>query len=160
MAKQKPENKQIALNWQFRGIELVSSSVTNPSVPDLNISAFNFQIEVENRINVEEKLTSVIVKVTVTVNDPPLHLGSITTNNVFEIVNLEEIVIKKDNSITLPTPVSEMLNSIAISTTRGVMFGQFRGTFLHNAILPIIDPKSLQPNLNPLSKQELAANKK
>ena len=32
------------------------------------------------------------------------------------------------------------LNSISISTTRGMMFSAFRGTFLHNAILPLIDP--------------------
>jgi uncharacterized protein YbbC (DUF1343 family) len=37
-----------------------------------------------------------------------------------------------------------MLNSISLSTTRGAMFSTFKGTFLHGAVLPIIDPKQFQ----------------
>jgi hypothetical protein len=31
------------------------------------------------------------------------------------------------------------INSISMDTLRGIMFSKFMGTYLHNAILPIID---------------------
>jgi len=38
------------------------------------------------------------------------------------------------------------VNSIALSTTRGLLFAQFRGTPLHNTILPLIDPADFSVN--------------
>lgn len=50
----------------------------------------------------------------------------------FNIKNIAEIN-------KLPKKAFDTLNDIAISTVRGLMFSSFRGTFLHNAILPIVD---------------------
>jgi hypothetical protein len=45
-----------------------------------------------------------------------------------------------------------MLNRISISTTRGAMFSTFKGTFLHAAILPIVDPKNFKANSSKIAK--------
>ena len=50
---------------------------------------------------------------------------------------------KWTGKITMPGALAEILNSISISTTRGVMYAAFRGTFLQHAILPIVDPRQL-----------------
>ena len=42
--------------------------------------------------------------------------------------------------------VEKWLNSISLSTLRGAMFNHFKGTFLHEAILPVIDPGSFKMN--------------
>ena len=51
---------------------------------------------------------------------------------------------KQHTLVDLPQEFITLLNSIALSTTRGVMFSQFRGTVLHNAILPIIAPAKFE----------------
>jgi hypothetical protein len=61
---------------------------------------------------------------------------------IFEIPDLKEYVDPKNNIPKLPEEFLTTINSISISTVRGVMFSQFKGTFLHNAILPVVDPKS------------------
>jgi hypothetical protein len=46
------------------------------------------------------------------------------------------------NEVKLPSDIIIAMNSISISTIRGIMFSTFKGTYLHNAFLPVIDPKS------------------
>ena len=43
----------------------------------------------------------------------------------------------------LPDGLADILNSVALSTARGIMFSEFKGTLLHHAFLPIVDVKSL-----------------
>jgi hypothetical protein len=45
----------------------------------------------------------------------------------------------------LPSGLATALNSISISTTRGVLFERLRGTSLQGVVLPIIDPSAFQP---------------
>jgi hypothetical protein len=49
-----------------------------------------------------------------------------------------------ENLAEINEAFAETLNSISISTTRGVMFSELKGTILHHAFLPIIDVKALQ----------------
>lgn len=58
-----------------------------------------------------------------------------------ELETLNDYYDKETNSVFLPEPLILTLNSISISTLRGIIYSEFRGTFLQNATLPIIDPK-------------------
>ena len=42
--------------------------------------------------------------------------------------------------IDIPENFIITINSVALSTTRGLMFSLFKGTFLQGAILPLLDP--------------------
>ena len=46
---------------------------------------------------------------------------------------------------TLPQGLAMALNSISISTVRGILFERLRGTDLQHIVLPIIDPSVFQP---------------
>jgi hypothetical protein len=88
----------------------------------------------------------VIVTVEVKSEDQNYLLGSLAISCIYNIVNFDEIIkIDPSGRIDIPQPLIEILNSFSISTARGVMFTSFKGTFLHNAFLPIIDPRSFQP---------------
>jgi hypothetical protein len=64
---------------------------------------------------------------------------------IFEIANFEDVIkLEADGKVNIPQSLIETFNIISISTTRGVMFSTFKGTFLHGAVLPIIDPKQFQ----------------
>ena len=58
----------------------------------------------------------------------------------FEFENLASFVVDKE--VKLPSDIIIAINSISISTIRGIMFSTFKGTYLHNAFLPVIDPKA------------------
>jgi hypothetical protein len=62
----------------------------------------------------------------------------------FRILNFEDLPPGDDQKPTIPPPLDLMLQDIAISTARGIMYSEFRGTHLHNAILPIVLPSSLK----------------
>ena len=87
----------------------------------------------------------VIVSVEIRSEDQNHILGSLAVSCIYSIVNFDEVIkIEADGKLDIPQPLVEILNSISISTTRGVMFSAFKGTFLHNAFLPIVDPRSFQ----------------
>jgi hypothetical protein len=72
-------------------------------------------------------------------------IGSVAISCIYEIAYFGAI-IKADASgkINIPGFLAEALNSVSVSTARGVMFSTFKGTFLHHAFLPLIDSASLQ----------------
>ena len=141
------ETKQKAINAdiQLRAVELLANSINPPQSSEVNLTNFNFNINIESKVDSPNKLFFVIVNVEIKCENLKYHLGDISVSCVFNIANFEEIVkIEANGRINIPTPLFETLNSISISTTRGVMFSTFKGTFLHNAILPIVNPRAFE----------------
>ena len=134
----------ISAEIQFRSIELISSNITASLFNIENNNAFTFEIKTEIQLNQENKFIIVIISVQIFNESKDFQLGSLTTNNIFFVENYESIVTQEGNGkVSIPDTVVTSLNSISISTTRGVMWNTFKGTFLHNAILPILDPQSI-----------------
>jgi ABC-type Fe3+-citrate transport system substrate-binding protein len=105
---------------------------------------FQFGIQVEMKIHEELKSVIPVVTINIRKEEENEELASIAVSSIFEIVDFEQHIVKNDKGLyTIPQELELALRPIAISTTRGVMFSEFRGTHLHNAILPIIyfDPK-------------------
>jgi hypothetical protein len=134
----------ISAEIQFRSIELISSNMTALLFNIENNNAFTFEIKTEIQLNQENKFIIVIISVQIFNESKDFQLGSLTTNNIFFVENYESIVTQEGNGkVSIPDTVVTSLNSISISTTRGVMWNTFKGTFLHNAILPILDPQCI-----------------
>ena len=55
----------------------------------------------------------------------------------------EVVTIIEEKNFKLTEELKDVLNSISISTTRGVMFSTFKGTYLHNALLPVVDARQM-----------------
>lgn len=141
----KIEDKEFNVELQIRAIELLNSSIKLPANSNKPITNFNFNIGIESRIDAQNKLIFVIVHVEIKNDDQSIILGNLSVSCIFEIVNFVDVIkVKTNGKVDIPQKLIEMLNSISISTTRGVMFSTFRGTFLHSAVLPIIDPKQFQ----------------
>lgn len=139
-------NAQVAkAEIQFGGIEILSCSLIQQVSIATEVPQYNFNIGVESKVDEINKIVHVIVTITITNLENNNTYGSISVNNLFNVLNLEEHITKLENgTIDTPRPLADMLNSIAISTTRGVMFGAFKGTALHFAFLPIVDPSKIQ----------------
>ena len=129
---------------KLTGIELLSSSLSRPELVAKDQTAFLFGITLMHDITREKKLIFVIANVDIQSIEEKKNIGSISVSLIFEIENFEEVVtIVDEQNFKLTEALKDVLNAISISTTRGVMYSTFKGTYLHNALLPIVDPRQL-----------------
>jgi hypothetical protein len=141
----KKEKKIQGFEVQLKSIELLDGHLNCQTDANTLPAEFDFGIAIEHKMNASKKLIFVISKIEIKKHKTETVFGSITCSCIYEITNFEEVSkVGEDMKIHVPSHVIEILNSISISTVRGVMYSYFRGTFLHNVILPIIDPKQLQ----------------
>ncbi len=64
----------------------------------------------------------------------------------FEIKESKSILEKDvDGKMIIPVDMENFIKTISISTMRGIMYSEFRGTPIHNATLPIIIMDSMKP---------------
>lgn len=139
------KSKKFKIEFQIKGVEILDFGLKHSKDPVLPNTVYHFNINVQHKINPELKLVFVIVSVDVMHEDKKTLLGNINASCIFHIANFDDLKGKNDDkSIAFPQETIDMFNGIAISTTRGLMFNCFRGTFLHNAILPIVDPKGFK----------------
>lgn len=137
MSTQKNQN----IKFQQKGIEILDSAISTPEKPIAHDAVFSFDITIEQKFNIEKSLVFVICNISTTLLDKPEHqLGKIKSSCIFKVNDLSDY-FTEEKSIKLPNNFIITLNSVSISTTRGLMYSAFRGTLLHKAVLPLIDPK-------------------
>jgi hypothetical protein len=134
------------ISFRLKNVELLQSNLSAVNVSISSETLFKFNINIEHLINLNENAIAIkpIVEIFVEEHNNKTILGGLSASLVFEFENLPSFV--KDNEVKLPTEIINAINSISISTVRGIMFSTFKGTYLHNAFLPIIDPKLFNEN--------------
>lgn len=144
MTQNKPKKKQNFF-YKLIGINLLELNIEHPDKNPPKDITYNFEIHLEYRFNLDKKIVFVVTTVSISdQNNREIQIGHITTSCNFEVKNLDNYIEKDKDKVNFPTKMLYELNSISISTTRGVMFSHFRGTHLHKAHLPIVDPKSFK----------------
>jgi hypothetical protein len=134
--------KKESITFSLKAVELLDFSMNHPQKPLIDNKLFHFDIKLEHKLNNENKLLISVIYIDLFNEKRDLKLGTVVTSCVFEIANFSDFVDTVNNKINFPDDFLVTINAITISTARGVMFSQFRGTYLHNALLPILDPKS------------------
>jgi len=141
----KIKNKDHTDGLQLKSIEILNETLNLPSVPDVSLHNFSFKVGITHKADTDNKLLFVIVSVEIR-NEDQIHLlGSLAVSCIYSVTGFDDVVrVKADGNLDLPQLLVEKMNTLSISTTRGIMFSAFKGTFLHNAFLPLIDPHSFQ----------------
>ncbi|MBL7767834.1 MAG: hypothetical protein JNK20_02625 [Flavipsychrobacter sp.] len=137
--------ENINVSFSIKGIEIVRSVLNQPPQSGLNFEEFTFNIGVEQKIDETNKIILVFVNTDILSKGVDKSLASLSTLCIYHVANFEDIIKKEEGRLVLPDHFVNLLSSISISTSRGVMFTFFRGTYLHKAILPVIDPLNLKP---------------
>lgn len=129
--------------FQLRAVEL-HELVISRLAPGLQVNNFNFDIGIETNIDQNQKIVIASTRVRINADDKITELGKVHCACIFSVQNFEEVIVAKgNNTFELADSFAETINSIAISTTRGFMASELKGTILHYAFLPIIDVKTL-----------------
>ncbi len=130
---------------KLRGIELIDASLKRADHKAKELTTFQYNIRIVQDIDKLNKLVFVIVHVDIHSVQEKRDVGAIAVSHIYELAQFDEVVnILDEHNFRLPEELTDILNSISISTTRGVMFSTFKGTILHNAMLPIVNPKQLE----------------
>ncbi len=136
------EDAQIA--YRLKTIEVIEEKMVCPPSPPTQIKKFHFAINLTHKFKREEKLVFVVIEVVITSSENDFIYGSIKVANIFEVKNLDPFIEKETGAVRFSPKFENNLNAISVSTVRGIMFSRFRGTYLHQAILPIIHPSSFK----------------
>lgn len=134
--------KKIVLNFKIDNIE-INKILINPEPSLFDADKYEYRLDVEHLFNVQENIVMINVAAMVFSKRKEL-LAEVSINIFYLVENIKNFENKKEKKMEFPEDFSVALNSVSISTLRGIMFSQFRGTYLHNAILPIVNPKSLE----------------
>lgn len=125
---------------QYVAIDILERSIVVPDNMTEPPANFNFNINVNVQVNEGDSLIIPLVSITVREKEGGIQFGKIVVRNVIKVTNLNNFMIRENNINQVNGQLLKLLSETAISTTRGVMWDSFRGTFLHGAILPVIDP--------------------
>ena len=144
MSTQK-EIKEGLINFQIRAVDLINCSLQSPKAAFTDGQSFSFNVAVEQMLDHTNKCLIVITHVEITTSDDlDYKLASASVSCLFAIENYSDVVKIDKGQVSINDKIAEVLNSISFSTTRGVLSQFLKGTYLHNAILPVIDPKTIQ----------------
>ncbi|MGA2669391.1 MAG: hypothetical protein ABSF32_10845 [Ignavibacteria bacterium] len=104
-------------------------------------NSYTFEIKCNNKGYVPQNIINIetILKIFLD-SDKKIELGSIQVENVYTIDDLKNYYIEKENRLNLPSNFEATLISISIAHTRAIMHTKCAGTFLQNALLPLLNP--------------------
>ncbi len=127
--------------------------IKNIFVDEYNLTSFrSFEQEEEldftinNRFRIHEKDNFVRVEtdIRITTRTNKLLVCKLVTIIDFSVENIKELENKKTKEIILPKEFAQALNSVAISTSRGILFTYNQGTYLDKVIMPLIDTSKIR----------------
>lgn len=142
MTKKTPVN----IDFKIKSIELLSSCINVPQKQLSDAPVFYYDINLEHKLSKKNKIVIVLCSISIYSEKKEELLGQLKLSCIFQVINLDEFISKDTNQLKLPDDFITTLNSISISTSRGILFSSFRGTILHNAILPLVNPNELKIN--------------
>jgi len=135
-----------SLSFQLKAIDLLSIGLNPPSKPIGPEVTFAFNFDIEHRLNLENNIIVVICSIEILEESERISIGNLSTRFTYELKDLDDFIDGETKKVSFPDDFIFNLNTISLSTVRGIMYSNFKGTFLHNAYLPIIDTKGLKPN--------------
>lgn len=132
-----------SFSFSLAKIDLIEKSFNVLNTPNKK-DDFIFDISLTIGQHVESMECVYHMQVSITGKTSGKKIGSIGIICVFHIAKYSEYVVGLNRS--LPLPYLYILNAVVIGTMRGIMFGEFRGTILESAYLPVLDPRELKGN--------------
>jgi hypothetical protein len=137
------EYKKYLSGIELKGIELLNSSLNLPPA-QAKVNEFRYNINLESKADTRNKLYFVVVAVDVKNDDQTIVYGSLIVSCIFQLENFDQVIqFDAENKLNVSQQFIDLVNTISVSTVRGIMFSIFKGTFLHNAFLPIVDAEQL-----------------
>ncbi|HEY1017918.1 MAG TPA: hypothetical protein VGE25_02925 [Sediminibacterium sp.] len=141
--------KEKFLRIKIDGIEILDKKL-NQVKSISEDQEFRFEIKAQLSAQVEKRLAIVFSQVNIKKDDDDTILASLTIACGFSIPEIEEHFLIEKSGVKIPKEIDLMLRSMTISTMRGILFSELRGTVLHKAYLPMIAPQTMTIDVIPI----------
>lgn len=126
-----------SFNIRFDGVELIEKHLFKGIASEHD--KFTFDTKVQTLIDPIKNILVAFVSVGIRKEDGSETFATIICAFGYHIAELSSLKDEIDqNKYNIPPELDNMVKQISISTMRGIIFSEFRGTHLHRAILPII----------------------
>lgn len=137
----------MTIGFQIKEIRVNSFSINESLLNGGDDIGFSIGLQHLFNPELNEQTVQVKLEAGYTAEQPPLVILQLDCH--YQLTGYQEWLLNQSEEYrvpgTLPNGLAMTLNSISISTTRGVLFERLRGTNLQSVVLPIIDPSSFQP---------------
>ena len=130
--------------------ELITQHTQKPE-----FNEYTFEVNVVNQGYIKENiLISMINMKTFLDKDKKIELGNISISNIFELNDLKNFLDQDNNNLNLPASFEASIIGISLSHTRAIFVTKCAGTFLQNAVMPILNPSEFL-KINAEKKKEV-----
>lgn len=134
---------QQTINFKIDGIDLIEKVMHRHTSEQGEIFNFNLRTQSVNP-NDQDNLLLVFTEVNISTTKSKDLCARFLVGMGFNIESLNSHLIKEEDGNTrIPREFEDFFKMIAISTTRGIIFSELRGTSLAGAILPPIFAQQL-----------------
>ena len=140
------ENEQEQIQFRLANIMILSKNVNElkalqqiKNKEDEIKFNYNFTINIDTKVNAG--LSIVIQNVHVIINDIDTLdvLAEFKIAFFFEIIEFDKFIsLNKDGVYHIPIQLDSILKPVCISTARGIIYSELRGTYLQTSIMPVI----------------------
>jgi hypothetical protein len=132
-----------SIGSRIHGIDLLEKLLIRTDVQEKE--DFNFDIKMQSALDHNRKLVIVLVDVVIKKSNEATPVAKFATATGFDVVDFDIVFAPVEDKITIPIDLENLFKSICISTMRGIIFSELRGTILGGAIMPIIGLDTLKP---------------
>ncbi len=140
----------VTVDMQFRGlfvtefwVKMIEEFIKLDSETKGGFKNYTFEVTCINNASVPDNMVNIQVHVKVFLDaEKKNQLGFLSLSNLFFVKDLKQFVDEANNIYRLPEPLEVTLISISLSHSRAILLAKCAGTFLQNAVLPIMNPKA------------------
>ena len=141
------EENTAAIGFQIREIRVGSFTINEGPMNESSEIGFGIRVQHLFNSDLDEQIVQVELEAGYPAGESPVVILHVSCH--YQLTGYQDWLHAQpeehQTAGTLPGGLAMTLNSISISTTRGVLFERLRGTSLQSVILPIIDPSAFQP---------------
>lgn len=138
------------IEFRFAGLQTLSKSLVALQ-PGETTADFIFEVKVETKVQAEVGNVIVVVIVKIIDDNKQSVLAAYEIWCIFQIFDFDKKILKNEVGLyAIPDILQKTFLPVSISTVRGIIFSDLVGTYLQNAIMPVIYMNSfMQEELTP-----------
>ena len=138
----------------FKAIELISKSIAEPPRDFQGVETFSFNFLIDLKVAPEQKTAFVITESGIIWAKEMKEVAKFRILCAFELPDFDSVFTKIDNNkYDTPVDLEIILKSAGLSTIRGIIAMEVKGTYLQGAVLPLIDVNTLVREQRKLAEQ-------
>lgn len=146
------------IEFKLIGIQILNKALNPlPENHPINPEGFRYEVKVEDKVQANNEFVLVFVHAKINNEERTILFGNLSVVYFFHILKFNDFIkLEENGTYTIPPFLDALIRPVCISTTRGIIYSEFRGTFLHNAIMPVIMMNDMKPDIKE-PKEEIKA---